>query len=97
YEFALRLTRSKRENVRRSGWLVDCSRPITAPNPVSFRFRSTTSLIYVEQKVKENAFGALIGGIIRTDQSERRTRSRFVFVQRKANSYLRLFVVIADC
>ncbi|KAF9806588.1 hypothetical protein SFRURICE_012125, partial [Spodoptera frugiperda] len=38
---------------------------------------------------KETAFGALIGWFIRAGQSERRTRSCFVFVQRKANSYLR--------
>ncbi|KAF9797808.1 hypothetical protein SFRURICE_018003 [Spodoptera frugiperda] len=35
----------------------------------------------------ESAFDALIGWFIRAGQSKRRTRTRFVFVQRKVNSY----------
>ncbi|KAF9800585.1 hypothetical protein SFRURICE_015431 [Spodoptera frugiperda] len=44
----------------------------------------STSLLYVTRKRNESAFCTLIGWFIRADQSERRTRSRFVFVERKA-------------
>uniref|UniRef100_A0A2H1W7B7 SFRICE_028704 n=1 Tax=Spodoptera frugiperda TaxID=7108 RepID=A0A2H1W7B7_SPOFR len=52
----------------------------------------STSLLYVERKRNEAAFGALIGQRECTNQSQHQTRSRFIFVQRNRNSggiYLR--------
>uniref|UniRef100_A0A2H1WA86 SFRICE_020382 n=1 Tax=Spodoptera frugiperda TaxID=7108 RepID=A0A2H1WA86_SPOFR len=48
---------------------------------------TSEDLVRVGFTFNESVFGALIGWFIRGDQSKRRTRSLFVFVQRKVNSY----------
>ncbi|KAF9801057.1 hypothetical protein SFRURICE_014221, partial [Spodoptera frugiperda] len=52
-------------------------------------YNLSTSLLYVDRKRNKNAFGSLIGSFNHDHQSERRTRSRFVFVQPAGGHWIR--------